>query len=768
MRPPGFILTVEGWSGDYDLALESLDPKRTGIELLGVRPGSDEQGEIATVYVPFDKTEHFFRRLDGFATELTRQGNPKHAALVANIERLRETTLRELWTDPAPFPDSTGPVWWEVWLRRTDNVDQVLAHVAESLNWTLAARFVAFPGRVVTAVRASVENLARALTTSLPIAELRRARLTESPVDLPRESQRALVEDLAGRIDAAEDAAPAVCLLDTGTYPHSLFEGSLHPSDRLSAVGDAGLDGDGHGTAMAGLALFGDLEEHLTSGSRLALVHRLESVKILPDEPNANPPETYGAVTAAGATQPEVRRPHRKRVYSLASSADNPHRDGRPTLWSATIDALAFGADVGATPRGVSLLSEPDPSASRLFVVAAGNVREGYQADHLSLSDTSPVEDPAQAWNCLSVGAFTNLTDVPTDNAYAGYRAVAAAGQLSPFSRTSTLFDRRWPMKPDILMEGGNILASGGGGNYLWPPSVQLTTTSSEEPLGRPLDSANATSAAVSQAARLAAIVAARYPGYWPETIRGLLVNAARWTPAMSAAIDGARTKPERQALVRRYGFGVPTESRVLRSASSAVTMIAQELIRPYERPTGKDARIREMHIHELPWPRPELLALGATDVELRVTLSYFVEPNPSSRGWRGRYVYPSHGLRFDIRRPTENTQTFRARLNDLARAEEAGTAATGPEPAWVLGPVARHVGSIHTDIWRGSAAELADSGMIGVYPIGGWWKNNNRDERLELDVRYALLVSLGTPDETVDLYTPILAALPVPVAIAV
>ena len=83
------------------------------------------------------------------------------------------------------------------------------------------------------------------------------------------------------------------------------------------------------------------------------------------------------------------------------------------------------------------------------------------------------------------------------------------------------------------------------------------------------------------------------------------------------------------------------------------------------------DGRAREMNLHALPWPRTELEALGGTEVLLRVTLSYFIEPNPSNRGWTGRYLYPSHGLRFAVRRPEGNVDPFRLRIN--ARARENG-----------------------------------------------------------------------------------------------
>jgi hypothetical protein len=237
----------------------------------------------------------------------------------------------------------------------------------------------------------------------------------------------------------------------------------------------------------------------------------------------------------------------------------------------------------------------------------------------------------------------------------------------------------------------------------------------------------------------------------------------------MSTAVGGARTKTLRQQLLKRYGFGTPTLTRVLRSASSAVTLIRQAHIHPFDQVNASSTRLREMHLHDLPWPKDRLLELGDTQVRLRITLSYYIEPNASSRGWRGRYVYPSHGLRFDIRRPGESTGEFQRRINRLAETEEGGTYATGgQEPNWLIGPQARSRGSLHGDLWTGTAAELADSGVVGIYPVGGWWKNNNRADRNELSVRYALLSSLFTSELAVDLYTPIANQIGIPIELEV
>lgn len=769
LRAEGVVLSVVGWPEGFELALESLDLRRSGIELLSVNlpVGDPPSAEVATVYVPDAKVERFFSRLDQYAHEETSKGAPRHQKLVANIAALQHATLEQMWTDHRPYPGE-GTGWWELWMRRTGQELDTLAEVARNAEWELASQAIIFPMRTVTAVRADLSSVGTSLSSRLPIAEIRYASLAESPAELALDTQQSWVREALGRIVPAPERAPTVCLLDTGVYRHSLFTGSLDKRDIHHIVGPDGYDRDGHGTEMAGLTLFGDVTDVLTTALDVHLHHRLESVKVLPD-PGAtpNPPETYGAVTAAGVSAPEVSTPGRRRSFFMAITDPLSGSDGRPTLWSATIDALSFGTDVATTESGLQLLTQPDPASSRLLIVAAGNVRDGYVTDFLDVCDTSVIEDPGQAWNALTVGAFTNLAVTPPHPDFDGYTPLASPGELSPFSRTSVNFLPTWPLKPDIVMEGGNLLQSPDATSFDQHDVVSIATTSRREPHGRPLTSANATSAAAAQAARLAARVTASYPDLWPETVRGLLVHAAEWTPPMETAIVGARNLTARRQLLRRYGFGVPTDERVLCSASNAVTLIAQSRIQPFERVDSSRTRLREMHRHDLPWPREQLLDLGDVPVRLRVTLSYFIEPNPSSRGWRGRYVYPSHSLRFDIRRPGETTGEFERRLNRLAEEEEGGTQrSSAPEPKWLVGPQGRQVGSLHADLWEGTAAELADSGVLGVFPVGGWWKNNNRADRTDLSVRYALLVSLFTPEVEVDLYTPIATAIGIPVTI--
>lgn len=160
--------------------------------------------------------------------------------------------------------------------------------------------------------------------------------------------------------------------------------------------------------------------------------------------------------------------------------------------------------------------------------------------------------------------------------------------------------------------------------------------------------------------------------------------------------------------------------------------------------------------MHELPWPTDVLDELGETPVNLRITLSYFIEPNPARRGWTTRHRFASHGLRFDIRTPTESLDEFRKRVNKQALAEGEKPSSKSDADEWLVGPTLRHKGSIHSDIWSGTASELAVRDHIAVYPVLGWWRERHQLGRGKNGARYSLIVSIDTPRTDVDLYVTV------------
>ena len=734
---------------DFDLYLKSLENRSKGIELTAV---CEQDGRYwATVFVPDGASGYFLQRIEQYLSAETPGGHPKNRRLVESIGEIRLATVWSLWTDlDELYPDNSEKIWWEVWLRRTDG-DEIdrLRKLADNLKLRIRDEVVSFVDRKVILVWASPQQLAASLDVMGDLAELRLAKqATAGFMDMPASEQAEWVSELLDQLLLPTGEVPAVCILDTGiNRVHPLLEGPLVEGDRHAYRISWGVnDHDGHGTEMAGIAMYGDLTGPLLSSGQISLEHCLESVKILPPE-GKNEPRLYGAITADAASQVEITAPYRKRVFVLAVTVDGRDR-GRPSSWSAEIDSLASGAD------------DTHQDAHRLYVISAGN-QETSGPDYFSRALTDSVQDPGQAWNAITVGAYTQKCRLE-ELASAGWAPISPSGDLSPESTSSRTWVSNWPVKPDLVFEGGNIAVSPDGVSTSRDSGLSLLTTNRVLPKSL-FQTSTGTSPAAAGVARLAAILQAEYPDAWPETIRALLVHSSRWTDQMCSRFDLRKGgKTERESLLRVFGFGVPDLDRARHSARNHLTLISQAQIRPFD---GK--QLQDMHIYDVPWPKEVLRDMAGTDVTLRVTLSYFVEPNPASRGWTTRHRYSSHGLRFDVKTPEENITEFRIRLNKLAH--EDGVAKTRSDAReWFLGPILRHKGSLHSDVWTGDAAYLADKGVIGIFPVTGWWKERHHLNRGRNGTRYSLVVSIETDRQDIDLYTPVAIKVGTPVTVNV
>ena len=586
LRADGFAVRIEAAPG-HELQTASLD--KSGLSLMTVRPPTETQPQDAVVWVPDGAVPALLRKIDQFTENNVRTGRPKNNALVANIEQIEQATIKSLWQEEEPLPEPETEAWWELWLDPTlTDTDQVatLRSLVETHGWQMLPRTINIGHFRVAQVNATAHDLARILRTNACPSEIRKPTFAE---DFHSRDLRPLhsdfVHDLRDRVRPAAPGAPTVTLLDTGIdQEHPLLRATIIGAHSI-IIDESPDDNTGHGTQMGGLALFGDtLVQALDSASTVQLDHHLESVKILPRARNQHRP--FGEVTAVAVSTAETAEPDqpRARVFTMAVTVESGEKingtDGTATLWSASLDALAAGTDVIVTHDQLDLMGPPESDLSRLILVSAGNVRDHSPAtlvnaegviDHLFLCDTSRIEDPAQAWNVITVGAHTELDHVPTDSLHEGYHPVAAPGLLSPHSRTSVLLPEATPIKPDIVMEGGILLIDADRTLVTGHDTVNLTTTDRSYG-GRLLTSMGATSPATAQAARLAALAHARYPELRPEAIRGLDVSrpahAAFATQAArlfrgagylafdpsTPAVDLAGARAEHAAVASAYG----------------------------------------------------------------------------------------------------------------------------------------------------------------------------------------------------------------------
>ncbi|WP_338832614.1 S8 family peptidase [Bradyrhizobium sp. 27S5] len=588
---------------------------------------------------------------------------------------------------------------------------------------------------------ASPEELQRVVQGSAAIVELRSASsFVADFFDLMPEQKAKTVEEIASRVLPAWPAAPRVTMLDTGVNrAHTLLERSL-PADKCYTVEPAWgtTDKQGHGTKMAGLALYGDLSDVAQSTLPVVLQANLESVVV-------TAPQAPGDIPARDAMQRAVeiveKEPH-PRIFCLAQTAQGEADDGRPTSTSAVLDKLAYG----------------DGVTTRLFCAAVGNVRrtatEPYLvADYADRNAAYGIESPAQALNALSVGAVSLKEH--------GNTLLAPAGDLMPTSRTAASWPGSHASKPDIVMEGGNFYVDDPG-LYAQPSPDHLVMTTSRDAPANPLAMCCETSAATALVSGLGARLMNRYPSYRMETVRGLIVHSAEWTPIMiehqkALVRFGLSELDAWRAILDRFGWGVPNEQRLFSSASNALTLIAEDELHPYERQTKggvlQPVRLREMKYFRLPWPVDVLRSLGSTQTEMRCTLSYFVEPDPhaASRD-RANERYASHRLKMDVKRFGEGHGRAQSRFNIFA--PDDGPSA-GPLPAqddgWLLSGFIQR-GTLVQDIWRGPAYRLAERDGISVAPIRGWWGDLTELDNYERPVRFSLIVSIRTPEASGDL----------------
>jgi len=745
-------------SENNSLELKSLDSKRTsGADLLHVSFDKNTNRQKATVYIPEEKRDKFLKTVDNYINKNSvyqgkDSGRPRHQSLVNKIENLKRSSVEDFWNSPMKFIPKKDTIWCELWLsggiELYEEVKLDFVELCELFNIEIGKGFIQFPERTIVVIKASFDQLNELLQSFDHIAEMRKPQelnsfwLSQITVDREEWLQNATNNTVYNKTNNF------ISILDTGVNNgHLLIQPILDNQNKLTVNENWGTnDVGGHGTRMAGVAVYGNLNETLEDPNGNIINHQLESIKIIPpegwNEDGRLPIITQDAISIATINNPDI-----KRIYCFANTGRFSFDFGKPSSWSATIDNLIFGED---------------ETRKKIFVISAGNVRnedgyENYPDNNLNLQ----IESPAQSWNAISVGAYTEKT-LPN------VRTLANNKELSPFSRTSNAWENSWPIKPDVVFEGGNLIRLDNGEldfNY----DLEVLTTSSNAMVNQ-LTTINATSAATAFGSNFIAKLRDVYPEAWEETLRALVIHSASWTEAMKQQFNFDKSQSSIIQMLRTFGYGVPNLDRAISCKSNYLTYISEEIIQPYIKEGARDPRTNKVHFYEFPWPEDTLQALGNLDVTMRVTLSYFIEPNPGEKGYSTNYSYQSAALKFALMPPNDTPENFMLRINNAAREklkEKLGLEKKDKLPEgeiedinnvkWDLGADNVFKGSIHSNYWKTSAANIAACKYIAVYPIAsGWWKNLKKQKKFNEELRYSLIVSIETPENTQDIYTEI------------
>jgi Subtilase family len=752
------IIAIE-CAPDGQLTPEQLDDVGEDARLIGVDPGTGTVLlDVQNAHLEYlrEKVELFAddarveKKVQKDGTTIVRRESERAVAPVETIRLAASEDVRGIrLRSEALIADR--PYWFEIacrggYRRPTSETDGSRAQVARQLHRVGAMQkldeFVG-PEQVYFFLRLTHRQLEGLRDATDCIFEVEFAPSPIRDLKLLEDVTTIEVKDFSLQPPGAD--APSVVILDTGIATgHPLLKTAILTATTAGPEIPSPEDTFGHGTEMAGLALHRDLGAAIERGG-VASSHWLQSARLLAaptlgtaSDENCEkwPVLTLGAVRAAEDADTKPR----DRVFTLAvtrSMQEAPLDGPVPTLWSHAVDQIAYNDGLG-----------------RLMVVAAGNAR--YE-QWLALSEQYPqlqlsekIHDPAQAMNALTVGAFTERVELPRSKDYAEARVVAPRpGGISPFTSTG-IPGKEWPIKPDVVLEGGNLAVSG----PLLDAGVSTLcalTTSNRHTHGRPLGQISMTSEATARAAHMAACVWAAEPRLRPETVRGLLVHSASWTPAMREQFEGLNDR------FQACGYGVPDEHVASECARSRATVIIEDAMpnavveeEPKKRapklPTTKKTEPRDRRktkVYRLPIPS-SLLSDADPDVELRVTLSYFAEPNKY-----GRRVFHGLDLKWDMQGPQELEEEFLQRINVLKRPKGSDGKPekihTKKSFAWDVGKQLRSRGTVQSDRCSVKMSDIVGDKLIAIVPILGWW-----DQRPDLQhdaMRFSLIVSVFGPD---------------------
>jgi len=750
----GCFLTIES-DASAEIDVSKFD--NTVFKLRTLKKEDDKQ--IITFFLDSKNKDKLRNRIDDFINKKSKKsGNPSNLDMLNNISIIRASKFEDLWRGlEADIPENSDEkinceLWFEVnkksLLPKDWNMNNcAILRESEELDIFISHSFITLPNLKIYKVRATRKELEVLLSLYADIVEIRPS--SESPsvfVDMNPKDQLIFTSDLNDRVVVDVSENPIfVAVLDTGVnYNNRLLRKVCKSSYCTTWNSGWPLYTDNHdytfshGSRQAGIAAFGsNLLQDMIATDPVILTHEIESGRILPPRGN-NDEELYGAITLNTIENLCQLNPDARRVYSLAVTSSD-HDNGLPTSWSAAIDNFCMRNENGKT---------------NLFLISAGNANT-FQKDYWQNAEDSKIQDPAQAWNAITVGSCTNLYNVKdTQNPV----ICSKIGDINPTTSSSVNWEwKNAPFKPEIICEGGNRIIDNYG-NISSHNDLSILTASGKT-LGDVIGLHTDTSAATAEASYMAAKIMHAYPDKRPETIRGLLVHSAEWSDTIKEKLNSISNNNIRQKdkikILKTCGYGNPNLIKAIESKNNRLTLIIESSIKPFDHEKSHYP-LNNFNIHDLPWPEKVLKELPLdTQVKLTITLSYFIEPNPRIHTIKSKYVYRSHGLSFALSKPGQKKEDFIQSMNREEERED-DYEESDYKHEWYFGKQLQLNGSIHKDIWEGSAQDLRDMSNVAIIPVTGWWKLNKDKEKCSEHVNYSLIVSLEVEDNEVDIYTEV------------
>jgi len=368
-------------------------------------------------------------------------------------------------------------------------------------------------------------------------------------------------------INELTDESAAIAVLDSGIVSnHPMFQGAV--ADEIPDTNGIISDDTGHGTKVAGIALYGDVKTCIDNRQFKQEIW-IVSAKIMFDDGSGQP-----------QYDPEKLLEHQLQdvVYEI--------RTNYPTC-------RVFNLSLGNRDNKVFelrkqfnlavLLDELSKEYEVIFTVSAGNIQD-IPLDYYPLYYQQNIADykiidPASAALAITVGSIAHevapFERYPSDLHF----APARNNHPSPFTCSGPGF--KGMIKPELVEYGGNLITNTlTRSNNISAKVLSLNKNFATD--GKLFSSDFGTSMSCPKIAHQLALLINKYPDKSNNMIKALLLSSAKIPaerPLEYSGITKSSSDKKLIPLLNLYGYGLPAVIEALESENEKVLLIRENKI---------------------------------------------------------------------------------------------------------------------------------------------------------------------------------------------
>jgi len=608
---PALIFKIEANS-----PIDESDLNKMGLKVLGT-----DYMDTVVVFADDEHLTEFKRRIKEYSDEIPpNQKNAKYAFIHAfeDIRKVAPDEKKGVRLRKEPLKDGEIAILdVELWHLGEEYRRQIISwkdDIGNILKDKGGKITDFYPGRTLFIIRAKVPS-----SVMEEILNMNQVVKVDRPpkVTIDMAKVKGLSLDEIEKIPSPEDDAPGILILDSGIMSgHPLLKTAIGDSQSY-LDGRSPVDEVGHGTAVAGVALYGDLQQCI-DGMEFNPELWIYSARVC-DENGDYDKEKLPETQLRDAINYFVGHYENIRVVNL--SIGDPKEvyrsEGKQFRLAAAIDELAFDYK----------------DNNILFVVSAGNytnsttgmeyldeeIASGYPS-YLLDDPNAKIIDPATSALALTVGSLA----LGHGSAYKWYSLPIAGYEEfpSPFTRAGPGVNGM--AKPDLVEFGGDLTFERGSG-VVTDSSIGVITAEKDFLREGLLTIEDGTSFSAAKISHLAAKLWKELPDASSNLIKALLIASAKIPelkppPWDSLDLKGGSSE-EQSKLLNIYGYGLPNLDRAFPIPNRVLLIDEREM------------KLNDIVIYEIPVPAEFYRGAGRRIIS--ITLAF----DPPTRKTRKQYL---------------------------------------------------------------------------------------------------------------------------------